>query len=101
MFLVTLAARRSVTLAARASGISRKSAYALKARDSAFAEAWIAALSAPLPPLEGDRPKRSAPSNSSSNLPRPDRAIGDAIRRERFFAALRESSRLAPPSRGQ
>lgn len=101
LFLVTLAARKSVTLAARASGMSRKSAYALKARDPAFAEAWIAGLVAPPPPPEGDRPKRSAPSNSSSSLPRPIRAEVDALRRDGFFAALRESSRLAPPSRAQ
>lgn len=43
-FIVTLAAVRSVTLAAARAGMSRKSAYALKGRDSAFAAAWIAAL---------------------------------------------------------
>jgi len=42
-FIVTLAATRSVTLAARAVGMSRKSAYALKQRDPAFAFAWAAA----------------------------------------------------------
>lgn len=45
-FIVTLAKVRSVTLAARASGMSRKSAYALKARDIAFASAWAEALGA-------------------------------------------------------
>lgn len=45
-FIVTLAATASVTLAARAAGMSRKSAYALKGRDRAFAAAWTAALRA-------------------------------------------------------
>jgi len=36
-FIVTLAAHRSVTLAAAEAGMSRKSAYALKVRDPAFA----------------------------------------------------------------
>jgi hypothetical protein len=40
-FIVTLAATRSVTLAARESGMSRKAAYALKARDPAFAAAGV------------------------------------------------------------
>ena len=43
-FIVTLAATRSVTLAAREAGMSRKSAYALRDRDTAFAKAWAAAL---------------------------------------------------------
>lgn len=50
-FIVTLAARRSVTLAARRAGMSRKSAYALKGRDPAFAFAWAAAMRAG----EGDK----------------------------------------------
>lgn len=45
-FIVTLAATRSVTLAARAAGMSRKSAYALKSREPAFAAAWMAAMNA-------------------------------------------------------
>ena len=101
MFLVTLAARKSVTLAARSAGMSRKSAYALKARDPAFAEAWIAALAAPSAPSEGDRLRRSAPSNSSSKLPHPKKVECDAMRRDRFFAALRESRKLAPAPCGQ
>lgn len=48
-FIVTLAATRSVTLAARRSGMSRKAAYALKSRDPAFASAWNAALAAGRP----------------------------------------------------
>ena len=50
-FIVTLAAMRSVTLAARRAGMSRKSAYALKHRDPTFAVAWAAAVRAP----EGDK----------------------------------------------
>jgi len=45
-FIVTLAATRSVTLAARSAGMSRKAAYALKSRDRAFSSAWKAALAA-------------------------------------------------------
>ena len=45
-FIVTLAATGSVTLAAREAGMSRKSAYALRARDPAFAASWDAALNA-------------------------------------------------------
>src|SRR4051812_7224728 len=45
-FIVTLAAKRSVTLAAREARMTRKSAYALKSRDPAFAAAWIAATKA-------------------------------------------------------
>jgi hypothetical protein len=48
-FIVTLAAHRSVTLAATRAGTSRKSAYALKRRDPAFAAAWLAALTATAP----------------------------------------------------
>ena len=54
-FIVTLAARGSVTLAARAAGMSRKSAYALQARDSAFARAWQAATRARRAPSHGDK----------------------------------------------
>ena len=43
-FIVTLAATRSVTLAARAAGMSRKSAYMLKERDRTFAAAWTRAV---------------------------------------------------------
>ena len=70
--------------------MSRKSAYALKARDSAFAEAWAIALAtAPLRPIEGDTAKRAAPSiSSTASTPTLERKI-DAIRRDRFFAALR------------
>lgn len=57
-FIVTLAATRSVTLAARRSGMSRKAAYALKSRDPAFAGAWNAALAAGRPvKRQGDKVK--------------------------------------------
>lgn len=42
-FVVTLAAKGSVTLAARSAGMSRKSAYALRKRDPLFARTWEAA----------------------------------------------------------
>ena len=94
IFLVTLAARKSVTLAARAAGMSRKSAYALKARDSAFAEAWTIALSAPpFRPVEGDTSRPAARSTWSTSSPAPTARNVDAIRRDRFFAALRLSNR--------
>ena len=88
-FIVTLAATRSVTLAAKAAGMSRKAAYALKLRDPAFASAWKAALAAsrparrqgnkvhevdehPFSPGQGNRRFRSF----------------DAELREQFFSAL-------------
>ena len=46
IFIVTLAAQGNVTFAANRAEMSRKSAYALKDRDSVFASAWTAALSA-------------------------------------------------------
>ena len=91
-FLVTLAAHKSVTLAARAACMSRKSAYALKGRDSAFAQAWSVALATPpFRPIEGDTAKPAAPSTSSTASATVARKV-DAIRRDRFFAALRASN---------
>ena len=112
-FIVTLARTRNVTLAARASGMSRKSAYALKSRDAAFASAWAEALKgpvlslskdrkaeqmdgAPVSPLEGNRRNRATPSTDSTSatqlaLRRADEALRDA-----FFARLRDSAALAP-----
>jgi hypothetical protein len=77
-FIVTLAATRCVTLAARAADMSRKSAYALKDRDRAFAEAWNAALKA----MGANRPKagvKGEKSDSSDN-PRSSRLQGDSAR---------------------
>ena len=100
IFIVTLGATGSVTLAARSAGMSRKSAYALKSRDSAFAQAWNTALAVKPPTAaEGDKPKRATPSTSSSSLPSALAAKHEEMRRDRFFAMLRarldESPRLA------
>ena len=54
-FIVTLAAHRSVTLAAAEAGMSRRSAYVLKDRDPAFAAAWNAALRARKNGRQGDK----------------------------------------------
>ncbi|MEO7602042.1 MAG: hypothetical protein ABIS39_02090 [Sphingomicrobium sp.] len=98
-FIVTLAATRTVTLAARAAGMSRKSAYALRERDSAFAAAWQAAIgrpkddkvdeveNPPVPLSRGNTGERAAASTSSIGLSPTTRAI-DALRRDRFFARL-------------
>jgi len=45
-FIVTLAASGSVTFAAASAGLSRKSGYALRNRDSASASLWERALEA-------------------------------------------------------
>lgn len=88
-FIVTLAATRNVTLAARAAGMSRKSAYALKSRDSAFADAWGAATKAlARKAIEGDTTILVRPSTSSTARCHPDRRLLDAARRDRFFARL-------------
>ena len=92
-FIVTLAARQSVTLAAARAGMSRKSAYALKGKDCAFAAAWNAALSVgAIDCLEGDE------SNDLHNppiAPPPGDSLaqcGDLARdtkmRDDFFLAL-------------
>ena len=119
-FIVTLAAHRSVTLAAREAGMSRKSAYALKARDPAFAGAWDEALKSasrkrqgdevqevhnPRTSLsQGDKSRRTAPPKSSTQ-----RRI-EELRRDRFFARLaatrtssakRREFRVARPSPAQ
>jgi len=119
-FIVTLALHRSVTLAAREAGMSRKSAYALKARDPAFAAAWDEALKSasrkrqgdevqevhnPRTSLsQGDKSRRTAPPKSSTQ-----RRI-EELRRDRFFARLaatrtssakRREFRVARPSPAQ
>jgi hypothetical protein len=102
-FIVTLAATRSVTLAARAAGMSRKSAYALRTRDPAFAAAWNAAARAGAErPAEGDKVEKV-------HEPPVSRRHGDTlpsrIERERVFvrliAALRDSPPLAPHAHAQ
>jgi hypothetical protein len=102
-FIVTLAATRSVTLAAREAGMSRKSAYALKARDPAFAAAWAAAAKAGARvSMHGDKVEEV----EGVSIPS---AHGDILLsrldRERSFvramAALRESPSLAPAADAQ
>ena len=92
-FIVTLAAHRSVTRAARAAGMSRKSAYALRRRDPAFAATWDAAWDAAAGRrFQGDKsdevhdPPFAPPLGDSVTLRRSRSA--DAERRERFFANL-------------
>jgi hypothetical protein len=111
-FILALAAGGCVTRAAAATGLSRKSAYALQGRDPAFAALWEQAIAAhrqarvdansrsrrgraegdevdkvdrpPAPPASGD--------NWSSR-----RAWADA-HRDGFFAALRQSRPTVPTS---
>lgn len=114
-FIVTLAATGNVTLAARAAGMSRKSAYALESRDPGFAAAWQSALDArrrrrqgdkvgeadtpPAPPGQGDSAIPAAGPNSATG-PRPDRALHEAAR-DLFFARLAANRGFAPsPAEG-
>jgi hypothetical protein len=95
-FIVTLAATQSVTLAAREAGMSRKSAYALRARDAAFAQVWTAALAAPrAKAAEGDKLTRAPPSTSSSRQSTIGAGGQDAARRDLFFARLAATRMLA------
>ena len=98
-FIVTLAATGSVTLAARASGMSRKSAYALRKRDAAFAASWNAALEANEghkmdevdgPPIStGQGNSRTAAAASLLSIDRRRALRGfDTLRRDAFFARL-------------
>jgi hypothetical protein len=101
-FIVTLAALGDVTLAARAAGMSRKSAYALRSRDPAFAAAWMAALRAgerrsvgPAPSLsKGDKVEEveGPPIPSGLGNASPSRA-----ERERAFVGLLVQLRESPP----
>jgi hypothetical protein len=94
-FIVTLAATRSVTLAAREAGMSRKSAYGLKARDPAFAAAWAAAVKAGARvSIHGDKVEEveRVPNPSSQGYTSPSR-----IERERRFAGLIAKLRELPP----
>jgi hypothetical protein len=98
-FIVTLAATGSVTLAAREAGMSRKSAYALRARDPAFAASWDAALNASKghkvdevdrPPIStGQGNSRTAAAASLVSTDRRQALNGfDTLRRDAFFARL-------------
>lgn len=107
-FIVTLAASRSVTLAARRAGMSRKSAYALKARDPAFAAAWRAAIDArPAARRKGD--KVSEAHDPRISLGQGDRPparnnLGrDRFARDLFFARLagRDSGPVADTAPAQ
>ena len=94
-FIVTLAATRSVTLAASEARMSRKSAYALKSRDPAFAAAWVAALDAGGDQRrEGDKVEEvyEPPVPSGQGNMSPSR-----IDRERAFAGLLVTLRESPP----
>ena len=111
-FIVTLAATRSVTLAAREAGMSRKAAYALRSRDPTFAAAWRAALKARrieresdkveevhkprVSPAQGDRSTRAAPSSWSSI-----RRHHDAALRDLFFARLAATRKVATEASSQ
>ena len=102
-FIVTLAATRSVTLAARRAGMSRKAAYALKARDPAFSAAWVAAAEAGArAAVQGDKvkevhepPVSSSHGNTSPSRPDRERAFTGLV------ARLRESPPLAPRAPAQ
>jgi hypothetical protein len=92
-FIVTLAATRSVTLAAGSARMSRKSAYALKHRDPAFAYAWDAAMRA----SHGDKVKEveGVPIQLSYGNASPSRREREQAF-NRLVSALRESPPLAP-----
>ena len=92
-FIVTLASRGNVTLAARLSGMSRKAAYALRRRDTGFARAWDAAR-ATAKSDKGYNPPFSPPEGDNG-----ERRAADARRRDAFFANLanlRKSHRATP-----
>ena len=111
-FIVTLAATRIVTLAAQAAGMSRKSAYALKDRDTAFAAAWDFAMKSgfaarlgdkveevedsPVSLGQGDNPQRGAPSTSSNAHCRLGRRERESKLRDHFFATLAARHRDSP-----
>ena len=97
-FIVTLAATGSVTLAARRAGMSRKSAYALRARDPAFAYGWAEAMRASQEPAlslsKGDKVDEV---KGPPVGPRYGNASPSRYERERafsgFVAALRDWNR--------
>lgn len=97
-FIVTLAATRCVTLAAKEAGMSRKSAYALKDRDPLFAMAWSAASKArqgdkahkaDIPPPATPRGYSRTPTTASANPTDEARRFAE-LQRDLFFARLRE-----------
>jgi hypothetical protein len=93
-FCVTLAASGSVTFAAASAGLSRKSAYALKKRDAAFASLWNRSLSAAMAARQ-EICRRAAKGNEFHATPDPRQSINfinrrkaDIAERDRFFASL-------------
>ena len=100
-FIVTLASRGNVTLAARLAGMSRKAAYALRRRDAGFARAWDSALviaAARVTAKGNDEvhdPPLAPPKGNNGNG-----RTADALRRDAFFANLanRRKSHRATPS---
>ena len=96
-FIVTLAAHRSVTLAAAEAGMSRKSAYALKVRDPAFAAAWDAALRTRKCRRQGDKVEEvEGPPVSSSQGNSLHAGLRGDRRADRLFVALGRSRRRPP-----
>jgi len=89
-FIVTLAATRSVTLASRRAGMSRKSAYALKLRDAAFAYAWEAAMKA----RQGDKVEKVEGVPVSLSYGNASRSRSD---REGAFTWFVDALRESPP----
>lgn len=106
LFIVTLAATGTVTLAAREAGMSRKAAYALRKRDPLFAAYWEAATKAAdrraKSSRQGDKSVAAVSSTSSSATPAhragAARPADPPAWRRRLFAELqlaRESNRAA------
>ena len=99
-FIVTLAAHRSVTLAAAEAGMSRKSAYALKVRDLAFAAAWNAALRNRKTRRQGDKVEEvEGPPDSSSQGNTLHAGLRADRRPDGLFAGLGRSRRGPPGGR--
>jgi hypothetical protein len=109
-FIVTLAAARSVTLAAARAGMSRKSAYALRIRDPAFAAAWNAATSVAID-LRRRRAMSSVQGNEVDEVDNPPtkgrqrykdmRTLDgsfDAQMRDLFFATIANQAGTMPQS---
>ena len=101
-FIVTLAATQSVTLAARAAGMSRKAAYALRDRNAVFADAWRQALAAPATRRQGNKveevenpPVSPGQGDTFGNAEPRDRRA-DERRRAAHFDRLLRSPRLDP-----
>ena len=101
-FIVTLAATRSVTLAARAAGMSRKAAYALRDRDARFADAWRQAFAIQTIRRQGNKveevedPPFSRGQGNNGTLPiRRDRGGDDRLHAAHFERLMR-SPRLDP-----